>query len=150
MKYALISIFIMILFACSEEETISSDELMTIVQECTDSKLESASAISSNLIGEWNLIGYGCGFCANHDNNPVSSLEFDQEQGKIYYQDLYLDTMIQFDWSIQKGTTIFGENTFVLETEPSFYVLQFELFCKDYISFDHTPVDGPMYLFKKK
>lgn len=121
-----------------------------IIEECQNSQIETISGIKSSLVGKWELVGYRCGFCANQDNDPISTIEFTPTEGEIYYKDSYVDTTFQFDWSITDGTTILGENTLVLSTEPQFYVLQFELFCDDYISFDNTPLDGPMYLFKRK
>jgi hypothetical protein len=150
MKY-LCAIFISLLLAsCSKNEVLSSEDQRKVIEDCKSSALETIGEIKSNLVGKWKLAGYACGFCANRENDPESTIEFKQLTGEIYYQDLYIDTILQFNWSIKEGPNLYGEEILKLHTDPPFYVLQFDLFCEDYISFDQGPVDGPMYLFQKK
>ena len=141
---------LLVMTSCSKMEILSIEDQMAAIEECRNSRIESVSGIKSNLVGNWELVGYRCGFCANQDNAPVSTINFSEQSGEIYYSDSYIDTTFRFDWSIEDGTTILGEKTHVLVTDPQFYVLRFELFCEEFISFDQTPLDGPMFLFEKK
>lgn len=148
MRY--IAFLVLVLTSCSKTEILTIEDQMAVIEECQNSRIESVSGIKSNLVGNWELVGYRCGFCANQDNDPVSTINFTAQSGEIFYKDSYIDTTFRFDWSIVDGMTILGEKTHVLATEPQFYVLRFELFCEDFISFDYTPLDGPMFLFEKK
>ena len=133
-----------------DDDILPTEEEQKIIQECIKNGLSSESEISVNLRGEWRQIGYGCGFCAPHDE-PTSSIKFNQDQGVLTIEDDFEGKQtITFSWSIIKDTDIFGEPVFKLSTEPPHYALYMDTFCKKYMAFDHTPVDGHMFLYKKK
>ena len=160
MKMGNIIVFLMIAILtiqCGKEEVNKGDdeilptkEEQKIIQDCKENGLSSIKEVSDNLMGEWKQIGYGCGFCAPHDE-PSSTIDFEQDQGKLTIEDDFEGKQtITFTWAIIKSTDIFGDPAFILSTEPPHYALNMNTFCLKYMAFDHTPLDGHMFLYEKK
>ena len=138
------------LLACGKNDILPPEDEREIIQSCQQNALDSEEEIAQNLIGKWKQIGYGCGFCAPHEE-PKSSIEFSEESGILTIEDDFEGKqIISFTWKIIEGTNLFGDSTFQLSTKPSHYALNMDIFCDQYMAFDHTPVDGQMFLFNKK
>lgn len=149
MKRLVFILIMIVCYGCTKEE-LTSIEIMDIAQDCRDNAFNEVNEIEANLQGKWKLVGYKCGFCVTNDNDPESKITFDGNTGVIDYKDLTIDTTINFTYIIEEGETILGVETYQLKSDPNFFPLQFDLFCKDYISYDYTPLDGPMFLFQKE
>lgn len=138
---------IIILTACNKDDDrrLTIEEAIPILQRCAQDTYTIEAKIASKLSGEWTLIAYGCGFCAPIENEPNIKLSFNSTSGTASVN----NEIINFTWTIEKTTDIFGEPSFGLITEPAHWALQMQYFCDDYMYFDQRPVDGIMLLYKK-
>lgn len=164
-------LFISSLFflACSDGESISmttpyectfeqNDETMdgfidenerAIMNACTDNALTNKTAITQNLIGEWELIGHGEGWVPKV-SQPCGYIIIGEEELTLQFTSGYTDTVITYPWEIEerqhnRGTS-FSLN---LLPEQYFYPLYINQFCDEYMYGDGTPSDGNMYLYQK-
>jgi hypothetical protein len=126
-----------------------SDEEQEVLEACQKEAITTQKQIEANLIGHWKLVGYACGFCASGEV-PRASASFTANSGTFTYKGANEDIDQTFTWSIVESTNIFGEEVFALKTEPVAYNLAMNNFCKDYMTYNSTPVDGPMYIYAKQ
>jgi hypothetical protein len=140
-------VIIVLLTACNKDDDgrLTLQEAIPILQQCAEDTYTDEAKITSNLIGNWTLIAYGCGFCAPVENEPIINLSFAPTTGTAIVD----GETINFSWKIEKTTNIFNEPVFGLSTTPAHYALAMNYFCDDYMYFDHRPVDGLMLLYKK-
>ena len=150
MKYlTMISIFVLV--SCgNEEDPIATDEALN---SCRSNLLTSVEEIRSNMIGEWELVSWGCGFCAVDPEReaPVADIEFNMDKGSISYEFQGIIEEFEFSWSIvEKEVLDFNNSSFELKTEPAHQGLMMTEFCTDYMISDDRPVDGALHLYRKK
>jgi len=149
----LLILFCAYLFSCSDKSNLENDlfvseEERKIMNMCDSNSLDSVEEIKNNLIGTWEIMGYGCGFCAPHDA-PFSHIEFSATSGKLIYERETEETELDFIWNVVL-TTSPGAPGLLLTTDPPHHSLVVDHFCADYMYFDHTSFDGAMYIYQKQ
>lgn len=121
----------------------------SIMDDCVENAFESVDDIEANLIGNWELAGFGHGWFAN-TSNPCAYIQIGQDELTFKFESAWLDTLVALDWNIQE--IVWPSNpprrSFLLETDHV-QGLSIEIFCEDYMFVDHTPTDGNMYLYQK-
>lgn len=156
-KYYLLG-FITILFLsqCNKEATttdciLSQEATVAALENCRDNILPEASEIAANLVGDWKLVGYGCGFCGPH-TPPEATLRLTETSGILAYRDDFDgDTLLAFDWRLEQITNTLEEKaTYRFKTEPNHYALNMDIFCSEFIFFDERPFDGQLMLYQKQ
>ena len=105
------------------------------------------SEIENNLIGEWELIGYGNGWSPTI-SKPCISIKISQNNLLIDFADSNSSSISDHAWEIIETATSTGEIHFRLNMEPVFNI-GVSKFCDAYMYGDSTPRDGNMYLFEK-
>lgn len=157
MNYKLSSLILLLLiltFSCEdglqlEEDTRISNEEIEAIEDCQSEAIETQKQIEENLIGTWKLVGYACGNCID-GKAPTATISFQANEGRIQYEDEFEQIDGDFTWSIEESTNIFGDPVLALKTKPFYPGLFAEVFCKDYMSYNATPVDGPLLIYKKQ
>lgn len=151
-----ISLFFSLLFIQCKKETVeilSPFDVSLAITECRDNALVDSLEIAQNLLGEWKLAGYSCGLCVD-TNSPESTIEFKQNTGTLAFRAFGgQPEVVEFTWHLEKvSLDIFNEpaDIFQLVTEPSHEALPVNQYCADYIFYDSTPLDGPLFLYKKQ
>ena len=120
----------------------------SIMRGCDEEAFTSISAIKSNLIGEWELIGHGEGWTFT-PSQPCGYITFTEDEFEFEFNDGYTDTLLIQTWDIEQVDWSMG-TYFRLKTNPdSFYALFITRFCSNYIYGDATESDGNMYLYQK-
>ncbi|MBX2817985.1 MAG: hypothetical protein KTR24_18400 [Saprospiraceae bacterium] len=135
-----------------ENDLIISEEERSMMEACQDDAYSTVDQIERNLLGEWRLIGYGCGFCAPH-TPPSIQLYFAQNGTGVLRSrhDQDPEEMLDFTWEIDEGAlglTKFGAN--FIRSEPNDYRISATVMCDRYMWFDITAVDGHMFLYAKQ
>ncbi len=156
-KHYLFSCFtILLLSQCTKELTsvdclLSLEETMPILEDCLNNSNLDTLAIKENLIGDWKLVGYGCGFCQPH-TPPEAFLQINQNKGVLIFKDEALgDKVLTFDWWLeQRINNIDGNAFYTFKTEPFDHALQMNVFCSEFMFFDHRPSDGLLMLYQKQ
>ena len=146
------SICFLFLSSCSTEDgpaddLFISEEERALMDDCRENLFTTGEDIRSNLIGDWKIIGYGCGFCAPH-NPPNMEITFEESSGEFEFVSENDQQQFSFTWNIQLSTSP-GTSGFLLSTTPDHFSLSFDNFCPDFMYFDHTSFDGLMILMKK-
>jgi len=118
----------------------------TLMDECRTNALTSKSEIENNLIGEWELIGYGTAWVPSL-SQPCGTLTFTEEELIFEFQNNSIDTTYQLTWEVEILDTI-NNNFHRLKTSGEI-ALGIGTFCEDYMFGDATPRDGNMYLYQK-
>jgi len=149
MKKAFILSFCIMAIACSKSLELDADISITseereVMDDCNMNQLDSEEAILDNLIGDWELVGYGCGFCMPH-TPPQIDLKILSQQIIITLNESDSTSIETVAYNLESS-----QNGFRLVTDPSNSALRMEVFCDDYMYFDDTPVDGRMMLYRKK
>ncbi len=141
--------------ACNDEKLKLEDDISTsekeadIMNDCIDNALSSIDEIAINVVGEWCLVGYACGFCAPHDP-PVATVTFTGTTGLLSYEDDWETTRLDFSWKIQVDTTSQGDAYYYMETKPFHNALNLSNFCEDYMFYNRTFADGTMFIYQKQ
>jgi len=139
-------------FDCTYEENSEANDGFiseieyTIMDECYDNRLTSKSEIEQNLIGGWELIGYGT-FWNPNVTMPCVHLEITENEIINTIRNKTLDTTFIYTWQIKEYNHS-NRNYFKLETEPN-HLSQTYVFCSDYMFYNLVPADLSMYLFQK-
>ena len=146
-RNGLIYLMLIFLFSnCTKEDSIfqgslSDEETLTVLKECSKNQLKSKDEITKNLIGEWKLVAYGCGFCVPIEE-PKATLKMDESTGILDLEYGGIDdTLMTFDWILEDTKFI---------TTPSHFALQIKTFCEDYMLFDNRASDGIMMIYQKQ
>lgn len=126
---------------------IDDNERM-IMTECIANSIVSKSSIESNLIGEWELIGYGHSWVP-FPSQPCGYINISEDELTIEYMDGDTTLVSSHDWEIEEVVWSNGQ-IFSLNISPA-PIRRFEpnRFCENYMFVDDTPVDGNMYLFTR-
>lgn len=152
-----ISIFIL---SCTKDkleyhcEFVQIDETMDglidkteaqIMIDCFANRLTSKSAIESNLIGEWVLVGHGEGWI-HTASQPCGYVTISKDELIFDYESGYYDSVTVHTWEVVE----LQNGYFALEVSPTigsrFYM---DNFCTKYMFHNSTPVDGNMYIYEK-
>ena len=166
-----------ILFSCSENETIDVDETtepteiseMTydcefvqnddkmdgfiddteraIMTECMENELSSIQMIKDSLRGKWELIGHGEGWIPAI-SQPCGYIVFCDDELEFDFSNGFIDTIRTLTWDIELVNSA-GRDFFTLTLSENVEGLFLNHFCEEYIYGDATPVDGNMYLYRK-
>lgn len=163
---SLIFIAVILLASCGDDPVVSSDpnlncefvddpntmdgaiddEERRIMTECRESELRSPEEITANLIGTWDLIGFGHGWFWTVPQ-PCSQIVFEEDMLTLRVIDSWRDTTITTGWEILLSTN--GSPYISYDEDTPSEGLRFRTFCDNYIFYDSTPVDGNMYLYEK-
>ena len=137
-------------YDANTEDGFIDDDERGLMEECFATKLIDANEIKNNLIGEWQLIGYGNGWIGSV-SQPCCSITFTETEMIFDYEDRFFDTLTIHSWEIE--TIIINTSQSLkhrLQASPNLDVwLGLGTFCEQYIYNDATPSDGNMYLFEK-
>ena len=155
--HSLIFLLISLFFCqCNKEASttdciLSQEATFAALNSCRDNILPEASEIAANLVGDWKLVGYGCGFCVPHDP-PEATLTLTETRGLLAYRDDFDgDTLLAFDWRLEQITNTLEEKaTYRFKTEPNHYALNMDIFCNEFMFFDERPFDGQLMLYQKQ
>ena len=146
--------FIILTFlACSKDDNGPGIDADSAIDECREDRFTDSLQISRNLIGEWSLVSYSCGFCPPDGDKPEATIIFKESTGTLHYQGpgSNMSESVDFSWSLRRESVKpFPNSGFFLMTEPQHPALSAYLFCKKYMYYDYTPVDGEQYLYRKK
>lgn len=129
----------------TEDGLIDEDERQ-IMEDCLAARITDLQLLEENLIGSWDLVGHGEGWFPNI-SEPCSSLEITEDELILTFQNTWIDTTSVHSWSFVDG---FGGNLKLELTPVGAVGLSFDVLCENYMYFDHTPLDGNMYLYKRK
>lgn len=131
----------------TEDGKIDENE-KSIMDQCKSDALETKSAIESNLIGEWKLIGHGEGWI-NKISQPCASISISETDLIFNVTNAVHDSQTTHSWEIDVIDTS-NETIFRLTVEPAAPIdLAVKHFCEDYMYVNNTPSDGNMYLYQK-
>ena len=119
----------------------------TLMDECRANAFTSKTEIENNLIGEWELIGYGDGWFP-FTSQPCAYLTFTEQELKFEIENFFLDTTFLLNWEIE---TLDTTGTFyrLKTSEPTKVGLFIGTFCESYMFGDATARDGHMHLYQK-
>ncbi len=120
----------------------------TIMQLCRSNLLNTKREVEENLIGEWELVGFGTGWIGTL-SQPCGSIEISERDLTYHFTNSRIDTVVTSQWEISEFE-FNGQNLFQLKTEINLFSIKFiNQFCGDYMFGDATPSDGNMYLYEK-
>jgi len=141
------------LWSCTDQiidngnNRISAEE-QQLLDACSAALLVDSLSIAENLVGSWNLVGYGCGGCVPTTEVNVA-LTFTDTSGVAAYQDDVFGETIGFTWDIQRA--LYGTDTiFVLVTEPERAYTYMSFFCEGFMYRNGVANDGAMFLYQKQ
>lgn len=152
-KFTLLTAISVVLFsAClksSDDGDITEDE-RALMTECDQNSLISQAEIENNLIGEWELVGFGYGGVGSNVPCPRISMLFSSDKVTTI-SDGEVSTS---DWKIEEVQTANG--TFCCYSLVLFpqlinngFALDINTFCQQYMYADEYGRHGNMYLFEK-
>ena len=147
----LVYLMAIFLFAsCDKDDLLPFEKAAEIRENCRAEAYSDSLQIAENLVGNWELVGYGCGFCIPHDP-PMAELTLGKNTGVLELTNYgEADTLHTFQWELERyniGTESVG---FRFRATPSQFTLHMRNFCKDYMFFDDSPVDGLFMLYEKQ
>lgn len=119
-----------------------------LMNECKQNSLLSKSDIESNLIGEWELTGYGGGSIPSI-SKPCGYIIISEDELTFEFRNGFTDTRSIHLWEIEEVNSS-GEQYFRLNVQSEHIEgLFINQFCEKYMYVDDTPLDGNMYLYSK-
>ncbi|GAB5554347.1 MAG: hypothetical protein Sapg2KO_39380 [Saprospiraceae bacterium] len=157
-KISLLVVLILTCFGCHdtlelENDITLSNEEKEILEQCRMEALKTKTQIEANLIGNWRLSGYSCGFCS-FSEAPNASANFKPDySGTLNYQGWDGRRPIQsFTWSVKDTIDLNGNPIFILHTEPNMTSLNATVFCQNYLynTDGKTIADVPIYIYAKE
>ena len=129
-----------------DKDGLIDEKEQAIMEDCRNNRILDRDKVKSNLIGEWNIVGHGEGWI------PTIS----QPCGRV----TFTESEFTFDFHSGNEKTTYVRKWDMIETESgglffeiigdSVYPLRVNVFCDDYMYFDHTPSDGNMYIYEKR
>ena len=136
--------------ACSdgEEENQSIKigvEALEFYSDCTPITSPFQGALE--LIGEWELWAYDCGFCdPTRAVTPEVQVIFEDDgTGKATYESTDFSEEVTFQWEVEVDTF----DQVYVTTEPFVGYINGLQICTDKIGLSGAPVDGPTYVYCK-
>lgn len=155
LSFFLFFCLMLMLWSC-EDETVTdnsfnqiSEAEQQLLDDCSAASIVDSLAIAQNVIGEWEMVGYACNFCA-----PVSavfaSLTIESDStGFTSYQDDSFSESLSFTWNIEREI-LQGDTSYYLITEPARAYTTLFTFCESYMYRNGFINDGGMFLFEKQ
>lgn len=131
-----------------EDQTDISEEERQLRDDCSAALLTTPEEIAANLIGNWELVGFACGYCAPGPS-PNAFISFTDSTGMVSYQFSGFSENLAFTWEIKPYVTD-TDTIYYLDTDPVRDYLYLYQFCEDYMYRDDVAVDGPLFLYKKR
>ena len=121
------------------------DEERQIMSDCIEHRLLSVQEVKQNLLGRWELEGFGHGWVASVDE-PCSYIDFSDDAIEFSYTNAWGDTLTVHSYEVLENRN----GTPIVAVEPNFpFGVFLGIFCENYMFGDATPVDGDMHLYKK-
>ncbi|MEM6379476.1 MAG: hypothetical protein AAF705_14805 [Bacteroidota bacterium] len=141
-------------FSCEDglelvDDTRISNEEFEVLEDCQNESITTIKQIEENLIGKWELVGYACGNCID-GSAPSASIHFQPGGGEYQFDDGFESIDQGFTWRIEETRNLFGETILALSTNPRLPGLAAEVFCRNYMTYNNTPVDGPLLIYAKQ
>lgn len=124
------------------------DNERTIMNECRESKITSKSELEDNLIGTWDIIGFGHGWVWSV-SQPCSSISITEDNLTFKFSNDFLDTTIISGWEVTEVSTSSGEIVAEFSIEEGLPWFFINTVCSQYMFGDATPSDGNMHLYEK-
>lgn len=122
------------------------DNERKIMDECLKNAFTSKESIEKNLIGKWELVGFGHGWLPTI-SQPCSSITVTENKLVLKFINSSVDTVSTHSWEVVAAK---NDEYFSLKTSPQLVGgISICVFCEDYMYCDATPFDGNMYLYKK-
>ncbi len=116
-----------------------------IMLDCIDSAIESKTQLEENIIGAWELVGFGHGWIGSI-SQPCSLLEFEEDGTlTLQYTNQYIDTTTMHTWEIVSNPDRF---TLQITPQPVEYIF-ISYVCPNYMFGNGTFSDGNMHLYEK-
>ncbi len=129
---------------------ISIEAMFPTITECLEAGIIDSKEIGTNLIGEWELIAYGCGNCVGADRTDKITLTLEANKGILAICD-DIDSYFEFDWKLEAHNNRFDpQSAFIFRTEPSHAYLKMDIFCSEFMFFNNRPYDGYTMLYQKQ
>lgn len=160
----LLSVFVFLLCACQDDdvsllEPISDcqfveqanttdgrlDEMeRNTINDCRDNKLETNEEITANLIGEWELVGFGDAAFSNI-TQPCGYMVITDEQLIFEFHSEYTDILSKYSWEVENQ---------LLKVDPPNRHLSMTLFCDQFMhgifsEFGTFVTDSDQYIYEK-
>lgn len=138
------------LFDCEfSEKSNSTDGILDetereILRNCYSNELTSQAEIEANLIGEWELVGFGDGWFS-HPAQPCGYMLIDSDKLTFEFHNEYLDTISIHEWEVENNW---------LKVTPADKHLSMNLFCNKYMigsysDFGVHTIDVDRYIYEK-
>ena len=125
------------------------DEERAVMEYCSSYGFTTKEEIEENLIGEWELVGYGHGWTADV-TMPCSFIEINDDELILDYENSNLDTTLISSWEVVEEMTSNGGKRFSFAIGDFFGSFDINQFCNEYMYGDYTSGDGNMYMYKKR
>jgi hypothetical protein len=150
-SYIFYPFLLLLLWQCADkDDTIPSEQAQELRTTCQTNAYEDSLQIAKNLVGDWKLVGYGCGFCAPHEA-PKVTLTLTPNTGILDLSNAGVDdTLHTFEWNLARFNIDTQSVRFRFNATPHHYALSMNHFCEEYMFFDNMPLDGQFMLFQKQ
>lgn len=143
--YIIFILIIVSIYSCDKSDVRDLDNSFVNCKRITG-----LDAIYQNLIGNWVLIGYGCGECLPNYSIPKYKLELQDSIGVFYSEiDRAKDT-VDFDWKMFAAADVNDSLVIKFETNPNSIPIHMDYFCEQYMWMNDTYKDGLALTYKKE
>ena len=132
----------------SDMDGLIDDTEKMLMNQCIENTFSSKSAIRSNMIGEWELIGHGEGWLPTY-SQPCGYITISENELALKFSTQYTDTTTVHQWEIEQVSLSAGQYYRLKIIPQNVEGLFINHFCENYMFGDATPSDGNMYLYKK-
>ena len=129
-----------------DKDGLIDETEQTIMEDCRNNRLLDRDEVKSNLIGEWNIVGHGEGWISTV-SQPCGRVIFTESEFTFDFHSGYEDTTYVRNWDLIETES---EGLFFEIIGGPVYPMNINVFCDDYMYFNHTPLDGNMYIYQKK
>lgn len=115
-----------------------------IISNCSENAITTRSEIATNLLGEWELVGFSDGWQSN-TTQPCGYITIMDSELVFEFHSEYLDTISFYNWEIENNW---------LKVTPEDRHLSMTLFCEEYMhgsfsEFGVVTFDVDEYIYKK-
>ena len=141
---------ILSIYACSDTEDsqdiVIGGEALEMHYNCEPFTSPFQSALE--LIGEWDLCAYACGFCdpTRIDTPQVRLLFKDDGTGETSYESTDFSEELTFTWEVEVDSV---NQTVYVSSQPIVGYVNGLQVCEGQISLSGAPYDGPTFVFCK-
>jgi len=131
------------------KEGLVDDTELAFIKECNENAFKSKEEIENNLIGEWELIGFGSGW-QESASQPCIYIKFAENEMLIDITNADGNKVINNSWFIDEIVTTAEQPVFRLNTSPDFiHEAIITRFSEKFMYSDSSARDGNMYLYEK-